>query len=34
MWPRLAMDSGTFLLGRLVCYAEVFVSGEQNVTSG
>ncbi len=31
---RLAMDSGAFLPGRLVCYAQVFVSGEQNVTSG
>jgi hypothetical protein len=34
MWPGLAMDSGAFLLGRLVCYAQVFVSGEQKVTSG
>ena len=34
MWPALVMDSGAFLLGRLVCYAQVFVSGKQNVTSG
>ena len=31
---RLAQDSGAFLLNRLVCYARVFVSGQQNVTSG
>jgi len=30
MRPGLAMDSGAFLLGRLVCY----VPGEQKVTSG
>jgi hypothetical protein len=34
MWPGLAMDSGASLLGRLECYAQVFVSGEQSVTSG
>ncbi len=34
MWPGLAMDRSAFLPGRLVCYVQVFVFGEQNVTSG